>query len=119
MPEYVSRCLLSANGAEIEDFKSVTENEIELHKPVKLMNKTGVAAITPRYGAKVEYVVPEDAAEFDWEGMANGTLTVEYENGKRTTYTGVYTAKVGEKKVDGDNETVQSIDLIATGRVKE
>jgi hypothetical protein len=117
--EYVSRCTLTANGQSIEDFKTVTENEIEKHKPVRLMNKTGACKVTPRYGTKVDYVVPEDAPEFDWESMSNGTLTIEYENGRRTTYTGVYVAKVGEQKVDGENETVRSIELICVGRVKE
>lgn len=119
MPEYISRCLLSANGQEIDDFKKFTEGEVELHKPVKLMNKTGACKVTPRYGVKVDYVVPSDGPEYDWEAMSNGTLAVEFENGQRTTYTGVYTAKVGEQVVDGENETVRTIELICVGRVKE
>ncbi|MDH5298658.1 MAG: hypothetical protein OEV91_06525, partial [Desulfobulbaceae bacterium] len=119
MSEYVSRCTLTANGQAIEDFKTVSEKEIELHKPVNLMNKTGVCKITPRYGVSVDYVVPEDVPEFDWEAMSNGTLAIEFGHGKRTTYTGVYIAKVGDQKIDGDNETVRAIELIATGRVKE
>ncbi|MDH5525220.1 MAG: hypothetical protein OEY01_14685 [Desulfobulbaceae bacterium] len=119
MSEYVNRCFLEANGQAIEDFKTVSEKEVEHHKAVKLMNKTGVSGVTPRYGVDVDYVVPEDATEFDWEGMKNGTLTIEYVNGKRTTYTGVYIAKVGQQKIDGDNELVRPIELIATGRVKE
>ena len=62
--EYVTRCLLEVNGKDIEDFKSFTENEVELHKAVKLMNTTGVAGVTPHYGCKVEYVVPLDGAPF-------------------------------------------------------
>lgn len=119
MSEYVTRCTLDVNGQAIEDFKAVTEKEIELHKAIKLMNKTGVAGVTPRYGVDVDYVVPADAPEFGWEGVKNGTLSIEYENGKRTTYTGVYIGKIGQAKVDGENELVRTIELIATGRVKE
>lgn len=119
MPEYVSRCRLEVNGQTIEDFKSVSVKEIELHKAVNLMSKTGIIKLTPRYAVAVDYVVPEDTSEFNWEEVTNGTLTNEYENGKRETFTGVYIGKVGEKKVDGENETVRTIELIALGRAEE
>lgn len=119
MSEYITRCVLNVNGQQIDDFKAVTPKEIERHKAVNLMNKTGVARMTPRYAVDVDYVVPEDAPAFDWSEVANGTLSIEFENGQRTTYTGVYIAKEGEQKVDGENELVQTIELIATGRVKE
>lgn len=117
--EYVTRCTLDVNGQSIEDFKSVTEGEIELHKQVNLMNKTGHAAVTARHGVTVDYVVPLDAPEFDWEGVAGGTLSIEFENGKRTTYTGVYVLKIGEQQVDGEDETVRTIELGAEKRLVE
>jgi len=119
MSEYIMRCTLEVNGQVIEDFKSVADKELEVHVPVNLMNTTGVAKKTARYGVTVDYVVPLDTPEFDWEEVVNGTLTMEFENGKRTTYQGVYVQKVGEMKVDGENETVRAIELLATGRVKE
>jgi len=117
MPEYVSQVLLEVNGQEISDFKSVTEGEVEINKEVKLMNKTGFASATPRYGAEVEYVVPSDAPEFDFEGVKNGTLTIDKQNGVRVTYTGVYCLKVGSTKYDGDNEVTRTINFGAAGRV--
>ena len=119
MSEYVSRCTLEANGQDIDDFKSFTENEIELRKVVKLMNKTGSAGLTPRYGFEVDYVVPEDTPEFDWEALKDGTFTVVYENGKRKSYTGVSTLKIGQEKIDGENETVRTISLMAVKRLTE
>lgn len=116
--EYISQATLDVNGMSIEDFKSVTEKEIEYYKEVKLMGKTGFMKATPTYGVTVEYVIPSTGF-FDWSEVVNGRLTVRYENGETVTYTGVYVLKVGEKKVDGDNETTQSIDLGATGRKSE
>jgi hypothetical protein len=119
MTEYVSRVLLDVNGKSIDDFKSATENEVELHKQVNLMNKTGHMKVTPRYGVQVEYVVPETESEFDWEDIADGRLTIEKMNGARVTFTGLYVLKIGEAKADGENEMTRTIDLGAEGRIKE
>ena len=118
MSNYVNRLTLDVNGQQIEDFKGFTDNERELHKPVNLMNTTGFMKTTQRPGCKVDYVVPEEG-EFDWESVKDGRLSVEFENGKRVTFTGVHTLKIGEAKVDGDNEVVRNIDLGAKERVKE
>lgn len=117
--EYVSRILLDVNGQSIEDFKSVTEKEVEHHKEVKLMNKTGFMAVKQRYGVSVEYVVPETNPEFNWSGVKDGRLSIEFMNGKRITYTGVYVLKVGDVKIDGENEATKNIDLGAANRIEE
>jgi hypothetical protein len=114
MAEYVNRCYLEINGQAIDDFKAVTEKEVEMARQVNLMNKTGHAAVTPRYGVSVDYVVPEDASEFDFEEVKDGTLVIEYLNGKRKLYTGVRTLKIGESKVDGENDVVRTIEFGAT-----
>ncbi len=117
--EYVSRVFLTINGQEITDFKSTTENEIDLRKQVDLMNKTGVVKKRARYGAEVEYVVPENAEEFDFEPIEEATLVIEKMNGKKTIFTGVFTLKVGSAKADGDNEMTKTVTFLATGRTKE
>lgn len=116
MSEYVTQVTLEVNGQEITDFKSVTEKEVEHNREVRLMNKTGFGGVTPRYGVEVEYVVPSDAAEFDFAGVKNGTLTIDKMNGVRETFTGVTCLKVGSTKYDGDNEVTRTIDLGAAGR---
>lgn len=114
--EYVSTVLLEVNGASITDFKSVTEKEIEVRKEVSLMGKTGVVGVTPKYGLEVEYVVPKDAEEFDFEKVSDGTLTIDLDNGVRKQYTGVYTLTIGETKYDGENEAIRTIGLVAEKR---
>jgi len=109
--EYVSRVLLEVNGQAIEDFKSVTEGEVDVHGEVKLMNKTGFISKLSRPGCKVEYVIPSDKEEFDFNQVKNGTLIIDKMNGKRVRYSGVYTLKVGETKYDGENEAVRTIDF--------
>lgn len=118
MTEYVNKVTLDVNGVEITDFKTFTDNEEELHKEVRLMNKTGFMPVTRRPGCKVDYVVPVEN-EFDWSTVTAGRLSVEYPTGKRKTYTGVYVLKIGEEKVDGDNEVIRTIELGAVKKVTE
>ena len=110
---YVSQVLLEVNGKSMEDFKSVTEGEQELYGAVKLMNKTGHMKKQARPTCKVEYVVPSDGPELDFTEVENGTLTIDFQNGTRKRYTGVYTTKIGELKLDGDGDPVKTIEFSA------
>jgi hypothetical protein len=110
---YILRALLEINGKSITDFKSVTEGEVARYKTVNLMNTTGHAAIMPRYTVKTDYVVPFDTPEFDFSQVQGGTLTLDYQNGTRKKYGGVYVTKEGEAKFDGDNEVVKTIEFSA------
>jgi hypothetical protein len=114
--EYVSQVMLEVDGQEITDFSAVTEKEVEIKKEVKLMNKTGVVSVVPKYGLSVDYVVPKEADEFDFELVSDGTLTIDLGNGVRKQYTGVYTLKVGDTKYDGDKEATRTIEMIAIKR---
>lgn len=119
MSEYVTSVLLDVNGQSIDDFQSVSIKEVDIHKQVNLMNKTGHAKVTPRYAVDVDYVVPETDSEFEWESVSDGRLSIEFLNGKRVTFTGVYILKVGEAKADGETEMVKTIELGAEGRINE
>lgn len=119
MTQYVNSVTLEVAGKEVTDFKSVTISEVEIHRQVKAMNKTGHARVTQRHGLSVEYLVPLSDPEVDWEDVADARVSVVYENGKRKTYTGVYVLKVGEEKIDQDNDVTKTIELGAEGMVKE
>jgi len=117
MSEYVTNVLLEVNGQNIEDFSAVTEGEVEIAKQVKLMNKTGFGNVTPRHQVEVDYVIPSDAAEFDFTTVNNGTLTIDKQNGVRVTYTGVRTLKIGQAKYEQESEgTVRTITFGASGK---
>jgi len=117
--KYVSRVALDVNGTVITDIKSVTEKEFELNKQVNLMSKTGHMTVTQRYSFEIEYVVPEDTTPFNFQNVSNGRLSIEFESGSRVTYTSVYVLKIGDRKVDGENETTQTIEVGAEGRTEE
>lgn len=117
--EYVSRVLLDINGQSIEDFKTVTEKEVEINKAVNLMNKTGFINVTPRYGVEVDYIVPETGTWFDFSTVKDGRLSIEFMNGKRVTYTGLYVLKIGDLAIDGEKEATKKITFGAGGRIEE
>jgi hypothetical protein len=116
--EYVSRINLEINGLNIDDFDSVEEKEVDIAKPVNLMNGTGFFDVTERYGATVDYIIPKDAPEFDFRAVKGGTLTIDRQNGTRITFTGVRTTKIGATKYADDNAAKKSIELHATGRIE-
>lgn len=118
MSQYISRATLSVNSKNIADFESVKELERELRATVNLMHKTGFTKKTPRYNVDVTYVVPA-GPKVDWDAVENGTLTIEDDDGGRTTYSGVCTLKVGEADRKGDGAVMQVITLAATERIKE
>lgn len=119
MPEYVSKVSLEVNGQIVEDFKSVDEKKRELRKEIKLMNRRGIIRVTPEFKVDVEYVMPADAPEFDWENVEDGTLTLAFPTGKRITFSGVYVLAIGDLKMDGEKEATRTIELVAMGRTEE
>lgn len=114
--EYVSRVSLEVNGQVIDDFDTVEEKEVDVRKSVPLMNKTGVCEITPRHGVSLDYVIPKDAAEFNFKEVADATLTIDRLNGTRITYAGVYTVKIGAVKYDGENAAKRTIEFVANDK---
>jgi hypothetical protein len=117
--DYVSRVNLEINGQNIDDFASVEEGEEEIGGMVKLMNKTGFHKKTVRQQVRVDYVVPADSPEFNFWQVQGGTLTIDYQNGVRKTYSGVNTMKIGQAKSDGEKETTKTIEFMATLKTVE
>lgn len=120
MSEYVAKVLLSVNGQEITDFKSFTEPTIVPNRVIEAANKTGFAGATKRYAdIKVEYLIPKNDPEFDWESVSNGNLTIDFENGVRVTFTGVYTLEIGGAKLGDEGDPIREITLGAVERITE
>jgi hypothetical protein len=112
--EYVSQVALEVNGKSLTDFKTVKEKKRDLWKSIKLMNKKGHYRTSSDDGVIVDYVVPSDAPEFDFESVRGGTITIDYLNGKRVTYTNVYPLEIGEQTHDEDNALIRTIDFSGT-----
>lgn len=119
MEAYISKVSLEINGELEEDFNAFTEKERVNKKTVNLMNKTGTIKVTKRYFFSLDYVVPANKPERDFEGIEEGTVTIDYENGKRISYGGVNQLSTGEAKYGDDNEVVKSIEFVAETRTEE
>lgn len=118
MSQYVNRCTLEVNGASFSDFASFTDNNTVVAKTVNLMNKTGFAQMTPRYGFSLEVKKPY-SGELNLDSIQNGTLTVEFDNGERILYRGVYTLETGDGAMDGETELTYTKVFGATNKEKE
>lgn len=99
---YVNKVSLEFNGQTFEDFESFSDNEETYAVIVELMNKTGFAEKTPRYGFTVTANRPVGGYPLDLAAIKGGTFTAEYPSGQRVTYGNVYTISKGEGSVDGD-----------------
>lgn len=119
MDKYLSTITLIINGEEEDNWKSVEEDTRTVRKTVNLAKKTGVMGVTRRYGFKMDYAIPADEPERDFEGLEEGTVVLDYENGRRVTYTGVTVTEVGGTKFDGENEAVRTITFVADNRIEE
>lgn len=117
MPEYVSKILLEVNGQQIDDFKKVREGEREVRKVIQLARGIGTVRVVRGYPLEVDYVIPKDAPEIDFEAMfdsAEGTLTIDYENGVRKSYGGVTLVKVGKAEYPDEDGVTVTIEMVAT-----
>ncbi len=115
--EYVSIVILEINGQQIDDFKKVREGEREIRKTIQLARKIGVVRVVRGYPLEVDYLIPLDAPEFDFEAEfedGDGTLTIDYENGTRKVYSGVTLIKVGKTEYPDEEGAYKTIELIAT-----
>jgi len=113
MAEYVNRVQLDFNGKSFSDFESWSDNSVTLHKQVNLMNKTGHAKMTPRYGFSVGVKIPNVPPDIDLDAVSGGTCTVEFGGTDETirtriTYAGVYTLETGEGSADGETEMTRT-----------
>lgn len=119
MEAYISKVSLEINGELEEDFNSFTEKERVFKKTVNLMNSTGTIKVKQRYNFSLDYVVPADKTERDFESIEDGTVTIDYENGKRISFGEVSCLSVGEAKYGDDKEVTKSIEFVAGTRTEE
>lgn len=109
--DYVSRCHFIIDGEELEDVKSVEDEDIETAMRVNLMYKTGFTGKTLRYGLRVTYAVPSGKPEFAWASKTNSKIVLEDDDGQRTAYEGCRVLSVGGATRDGESEAVRVITI--------
>lgn len=119
MSQYVNLVTIEVNGQSFSDFSGYTDNSVTVAKQVPLMNKTGHALMTPRYGFTLETKTPIPDTPIDLDNVRNGTVTVQDDGGGRITYGGVYTLETGDGSSDGETEITRTKVFSAETKVKE
>jgi len=116
----INKVAVEFDGQLETNFKTFKEGKRTLRRAVNLMHKTAKIKATARYSFSLEYAIPEDEPERDFDNMGDsGTCTIEYENGKRITYTGVSVGEIGEVTYDEEKDAVKTVDFLADNRVEE
>ena len=119
MSDYVNTVELEFNGFSYSDFDTFTKTSVTKAKQVNLMNKTGTARMTPRYGFSLTHKRSFNGLPFDIDDVHGGTLTAVYPDGRRETYVGVATAETGDGTVDGETELTEGKTFVAEDLIKE
>jgi hypothetical protein len=119
MEAYIASITLEVNGEKLDDFTTFTEKERVFKKPVNLMNTTGTLKTKARHFFSIDYVVPANKTEYDFQSVEEGTVTIDYENGKRISFGQVNCLSIGEAKFDGDKEVTKQIEFVAGIRTEE
>lgn len=119
MSEFINNCRLEFNGQSFEDFESFSDNEETYAVIVELMNKTGFADKTPRYGFTVTVNRSVDGYPINLKAIKGGTFTVEFPGGARITFGGVRSLSKGEGSIDGDTPLSEAFVFGATSKTDQ
>lgn len=119
MEAYATQITLTVNGAQLEDFNAFTEKERVFKKTINLMNSTGFVRTFQRHHFTLDYVIPADKPEYDFEKVQDATVVIGYESGRIVQFGGVECLSIGDAKYDGDKEVTKAIEFGATYRVEE
>jgi len=113
----ITKITFEINGVQFKNFASFTENARVSSRQVFLMNSTTFAPMLVRHTFSLDRTrVTDDDFEFD--GLKNATVTIEYEGGERVTFSGVHVIEVGSETADGENDLVSTIEFGAAARIK-
>lgn len=119
--KYASLGFVEVDGVEIE----LTKLDVKVstgRKAVKTINRKqrvkGYAKGIREYTLSMTVAVPLDSDEPDWDNVDDARVTVEEQNGVRTSYTNCFVTEVGTSYTV-DNEEVRDIQMIACDKVVE
>lgn len=117
----VSRCRVFINGSEMSDFKNFRTNDREIARTVKLMNATDYVDVTPENVFMIDYVPKKGVAEYDFEGMLDGTKNVKVakHGGGSYLFQNCKCLTIGGEDMDGEKELVKTITVFAESRSDE
>lgn len=119
--EFASLGIVEVDGQEID----LTKLDVRVttgRKPVKTINRKGrvkgFAKGITEYVLSLTVAVPLNSSEPDWDNVTDAKVTVEEENGTRTSYTNCFTTEVGTSYTV-DNEEVRDLQMVALDKVVE
>lgn len=115
MARYVSRADVVINGATMADMKDFDIKALKTRDQVNMMNKTGYVNKTVRHQFSLDYVKPA-GVPYDFASLENATVVVSMDDGSTINYSNACVLEIGDLKMDGEKEAVQTITFGAESR---
>ena len=112
--KYVSRCRVMRNGAKVLDLKNFKWAETVYRAKIMTMDGPGTVELPDGPSFTIDQVLPKENAKLNWRDVADETWVVELQEGNRLIFTGVDCLKRGEMTIDGEKESVSTLDFAAT-----
>ena len=118
---YASLGVIEVDGLEIE----LTQCKVNVttgRKAVKTINRKGrvkgYAKGITEYTLSLTVAVPLNNNEPDWDNVDDARVTIEEQDGSRTSYLNCFTTTVGSS-YSVDNELVRDVEVVACDKVVE
>ena len=115
--KYVSRARVTRNGKRVEHLKNFKMGEAVYRGEVPTMDGGGTSDITKRRRFSLDYAMPKTDPKLDWSDVDDENWVIDLEGGRQVIYTGVDCLKRGEFTIDGENESVFTVDFWADSEV--
>ena len=97
--EGVSKIVLQLGGSKVSNFESIEEPDVDVGFQEELMDGDMQGDQEPSYKPiKLVYVLKKGGGDPNFESVKDATLEIDYLDGRKVTYTGVKTLKVGYTK---------------------
>ena len=119
MKKYVGKVKgITMDGQKLQGVDNFKKKEIAHREAIELMDETGIADLTVRYGFSLGVAIAE-INNFDFSSVQNGIMKAERPGGKNIEATGVYMLKYGNEDYSGKGGAVIRDVEFAAADIKE
>lgn len=111
--KYVSRVTVLIDGAKQDHLKNFKAHPQDYRGSFKLMDGMGTYDTVKEHKFALDYAIPKAGAKIDWSDIEDATVIVNLKGGKSMIFSGTDSLGRGEITVDGEKESVFTIEFAA------
>lgn len=111
--KYVSRVTVLINGAKQDHLKNFKAHAQDYRGSFKLIDGVGTYDTVKEHKFSLDYAIPKTGAKIDWSDIEDATIIVSLKGSKSIIYSGTDCLGRGEITLDGEKESVFTIEFAA------